>query len=365
MDEREVVLAAFRGENAGRHAWYGDLSYWLSALEQQGCLENKYKGDEGQLRFYQDFEVGIGFYAPNTWKATLPADVEYLETQSGNTRKKEYRTAKGNIFSIEKYLPASFTWAFTEHCIKTIEDLRIYTDIMERTTYTENYEEYSKIDKLWGESGIAVALAPEGSSPLQRLLARIAGVDTTYYLYADHTDEIEQLMQRMQEAQRPIFEILANSPSQIVEFPDNYSAEVTGRTFFELYNKPFYQSVNEILHKGGKYTSIHNDGTVRATLDLLPSCGFDCVEAVTPKPVGDIEVNEIRDIAGDELVIWGGIPGALFSSVYSDEMFEAQLKSLSEAFRNDNRFVFGVADQVPPDAKADRVKLVRQYANGK
>lgn len=79
------------------------------------------------------------------------------------------------------------------------------------------------------------------------------------------------------------------------------------------------------------------NGTLKASLPLLVETDLDCVEAVTPAPVG-----------------------ALFSPLYSENYFKDYLKKVLKIFSLDSDFVLGVADQVPPDAKFSRITLVRR-----
>jgi hypothetical protein len=72
-------------------------------------------------------------------------------------------------------------------------------------------------------------------------------------------------------------------------------------------------------------------------------------------------VEELRKASGPHIVIWGGLPGGLFSRNYSDEYFEQfVLNVLRQA---DDRFVLGVADQVPPDAVPARIGRVRELVD--
>ena len=126
-----------------------------------------------------------------------------------------------------------------------------------------------------------------------------------------------------------------------------------------MFNKEYYSQRVEQLHDAGKFVGIHIDGTLSPCLSMLADCGFDAAEAVTPAPVGDIEIENLRCAAGD-IVIIGGLPGALFTAQYSDEFFDSHLNKLLQAFANDSKFVIGVADQVPPDVVPGRVERVRE-----
>ena len=81
---------------------------------------------------------------------------------------------------------------------------------------------------------------------------------------------------------------------------------------------------------------------------------------MTPAPVGDLSLEEIAKIANDKIIIWGCLPGALFSPLYSEEYFKNFVKEIFSTFPLGSNFVLGVADQVPPDTEFSRIPLVRE-----
>jgi hypothetical protein len=229
--------------------------------------------------------------------------------------------------------------------------------VHENTLYHENYDDFDKIDKLWGGHGVPTAIPPISVSPLQKLLARWAGVETTVNLFAEDTDAFEKILCDMQETEDKPFEIICNSKADYIEYAENLSSEITGRMFFDMFNKDYYTKRNKQLHDAGKFVGIHIDGTLRPCLSQLAECGFDVAEAVTPAPVGDIEIEDLRSQAGDITII-GGMPGAMFTKEYSDDFFNAHLERLIETFIDDGKFMVGVADQIPPDVVPERIERV-------
>jgi hypothetical protein len=360
MNERERFMATMGGEKPDRLPWFADLSYLYDSMGKTGTLDGKYAGDKGYLGFHRDLGAGICFYAPFPWKGEFTNDIEYSVNVKGSTRHTSYSTPAGEIFSIEKYLPETFSWAITDHMVKTINDLRVMEYIHSKTIYETNYADFDRIDNLWEDDGIAAAFPPISSSPLQKLIARWAGIENTVAIMTDYPDEFKSLLNLIDEAQTDAFEIICGSVCQYVEFAENLSSEVTGASLFEQYNKPHYKKRNRLLHEAGKYTGIHIDGTLKPCLSMLYSCGFDAAEAVTPFPAGDVKVEDIRKEAGDDLIIWGGLPGVLFSPLYTDEQFNAHLKNVLGVFQKTPGFILGVADQVPPDGLIRRIKLVRE-----
>jgi len=361
MNLSENVYAALSNKPHDRIPFFADLSWYYTSLVNQGKLDKQYEGQEGMLKFHTDLGVSMCFYPPGLWK-TEYTDLDITVDESGGRRVTTYNSKIGKTRQVEEFLPSSHNWAIREHFIKTVEDLRIMTHIWENTNHFPNYEPFTQISKLWGDFGTPVGFSYAGVSPLQRLLTRWAGVVTTYNLLADYADELEEIFLRLETADDAIFDILAQSPAFYIEICDNLSSEITGAYNFERYNAPVYKKHNDNLHKAGKFTGIHIDGTLRGCLKLLAKCGFDAAEAVTPAPVGDIQLADLRAEAGD-IVIWGGIPGALFSPIYGEEFFKDHIDEIIRVFGKDNRFILGTADQVPPDGLLSRVSYAAEQIN--
>ena len=82
------------------------------------------------------------------------------------------------------------------------------------------------------------------------------------------------------------------------------------------------------------------------------------LEAVTPGPVGDIEPEDLHNWVEPGVVIWGGIPGVYFTDLISDEEFDAYVIRVLEVWKSEPRYVLGVADQVPPLSRPERIARV-------
>ena len=198
-------------------------------------------------------------------------------------------------------------------------------------------------------------------APLQKLLSRWAGVETTVALSQDHPEEFEATFAAIELSQEPLVEVLAASPAEVVILPENLASQVVGESFFRRFDMPYYRKIVERLHAAGKIVAIHIDGGLKPCLGLLSTCGFDIAEAVTPAPFGDLGVEELRKAAGPDIVLWGGLPGGIFSRNYSDRFFEEYVVNVLR--HADHRFVLGVADQVPPDAVPERIGRVRELVD--
>jgi len=360
MNEQERLLAVLGKDTPDRTPWFGDLTYWLFSMKERGILPDKYQGDDGNIAFHRDHGVGACFdYSVSLWETTYTGGVEYIETQNGDAKTFEFKTPLGSLTSRQKYLRDSYSWAYTEHYVKDFEDLKRMLYIHEHTVFKSNVKRFEKITTLWGGDGLLTVTPPISASPLQKLLARWAGVETTINLIIDYDDTFEKICEDIQNTEDAAFDIIAASDAKYVEFAENLSSEVTGRAFFERFNQPYYERRTTEMHEAGKFCGIHIDGSLEPCLGMLKDCGFDVAEGITPAPCGNVEPEKLREIAGDGIALWGGLPGPVFSDIYTDDQFDEYVKRILKLFPPGSGFVLGVGDQVPPNCVPDRVKRVR------
>ncbi len=361
MNERERLVAVLEGGTPDRTPWYGDLSWWHTAHCEAGDLPDEYaRGDRGYLKMHADAGVGIYLYAPMLWTQAYDASVTETVTVAGTATISTLSTPVGRVRSVTAGLPGSATSAIVEHYVKVPDDLHVMQYAWTHRTVAPNYAAFRSCDDLWGDQGMACALAPIATTALQTLMTRWAGVETTVRLWAYAREDLERTIGVVQEADDAVFDLICAGPGRCVAFPENLSGEVTGRRLLRDYAMPYWRRRIGQLHAAGKRVGIHNDGTLRGSLPLLIEAGFDFVEAATPAPVGDMTPAEIRHMTEGRITVWGCLPGALFSPTTPEGVFISFVEEVLGTFRGNARFVLGVADQVPPDASFDRIALVRR-----
>ena len=178
-----------------------------------------------------------------------------------------------------------------------------------------------------------------------------------YSLY-EEPEKIQSVFELLQEKDEIPYRAAAATTCDLVMIPDNLSSEIVSPNLFRDYSLEYYRHRTAGLHDAGKIVLAHIDGTLRGLLPILNNSGIDCAEGVTPSPMGDVPPEELRNLAGNELCIWGGIPGALFSEVHTEEVFLNFVKRYLSLAARDPRMIIGVGDQVPPGSDLGRVRLV-------
>ncbi|MHB1454188.1 MAG: uroporphyrinogen decarboxylase family protein [Saccharofermentanales bacterium] len=360
MNENQRFFAVLDGVKPDKIPWFADMKYYYDYLAMTGGLLPEWEGQEGYYRFCRSLGCGIMSYETFPFKAITDPSVKYHRKVEGNTVCEKYDTPLGSISCTSAFSEQSYSYGYTKHYVEDIRDFRVMCYIFEHTHYSENFAEMRVIEEMVGGDGVVINLPPICVSALQKLLSRWSGVSNLVNFIFDEEDESAELITRIQQSERNAILLVSEYEGRYVEFCENLSSEVTGGSLFKKYCMPYYREINDLLHKSNKKTGIHIDGTLAPCLSLLAESGFDIAEAVTPYPGGDLQLEDIRRAAGDDLIIWGGLPGIIFSETFPEKDFNEYLQQFVSTLRSDPKWIAGVADQVPPDSILERVKKIRR-----
>ncbi len=361
----EDFLATFRGQHSLRSVWTADISYWISGRQEDGTADPLWSTEEGYLKLHQ--ELGLMPYYDYThfWACERVFDASvntHVET-AGRCNRVAIHTPLGDMISESSYLPESACWAVTHHFVNTPADLDRLLYLMEHSRLEPRHlDTFAARQKLWARYGGYPSLALP-RTPLSAFCYEWAGLENAIMLLMDEESKVRDIFHRMELQQKPILDVICRLAPPVVHFPENLSSD-NFTSLYEEFMAPVHRHRLEKLHAAGIKAAVHLDGTIRGLLPKLAAVGFDAVEALTPKPVGDVGLEEMRHVAGsDRLILWGGLPGAMFAPPYTWADVESHLEKLLSCWGG-TPFIIGVADQVPPDGDISYCRRIAEKIRG-
>ena len=355
MTKRERILTVLNRKKPDKLPWCADLSYWMFGLGKMGKLKDEYSDEQGLFRMHRD--IGAGFYLQGFFPYTEKCDgYEIKSERRGNETITKYITPKGTLREIWEYLPSSFSSAPKEHLVKDINDFPALSYIMEHTFYEADYAKIDRYQNYAGDNGVTLCYVPK--SPFMDLVALRMGIEAVTFAIAEDEDNFLGLLDVMKKKHLEASEITLASPCECIMVPENLSSEVVGIPYYYKYMKDYHSIITKKIRQAGKFSFIHQDGTMKPLVKDISEAGFDVVEACTPKPVGDVEIEEIAALIHPNTILWGGIPGGYFSDIVSDAEFDRHVMHVLEVLRKRPNSVIGVADQVIPGSRFERIKRV-------
>ena len=357
----EDFLELLAGETPAATVWTADLSYWIAGRRQDGTAAPAWGSEEGYLKFHRDLNVMPYFYYDRFWIAEPQYDATVNSRRETTARgwTRSIETPVGSIREESVFLPESCCDAVSKHMVETEADLDVMLYALEhRHLNPINLNDYQQRRQLWAQyDGIPCLGLPR--SPLPALVYEWAGLQNSVMLLLDCRDKVLHALDLLERQEAPILEALCELAPPLVHFPDNLSSDnLTG--YYDEHMRNRHQLRLQKLHAAGIKAAVHLDGAVRGLLPKLIDAGFDAIEALTPKPVGDITVEEMATIAqNDKVILWGGVPGAMFAAPHAWNDMSTHVDHVLETW-GQRPFVLGVADQVPPDGD---IEFCRKIAN--
>lgn len=354
MTNRERILMLLNRKAPDRVPWFGDLDYWYHAAETAGKLPEKYRGD-GYFQLNRD--LGVGFYLQGyfAFEQRNPG-ITFSETISGDQRIRIMHTPKGDLVEVQQYLPTSFSWGYVKHFVDRVEDLPAFKRYLQSLEFLPAYAEAQRRKAIIGDNGVVLCYAPR--SPFMQMVTTYVGITSLVYLLADAPDEMAEIFDIMERKYDIAAEIAVDSPAECIMIPENLSSEVVGARYYKQYLRPYESRWINRIRQAGKYSFIHMDGTLKGLLKHVAETGFDVIEAATPYPSGDMTMEEIAAEVTTDTIIWGGMPGIIFTPNFPEADFIEHTKHVLQVMKRKPAYVLGVADQVPPDGILERVGMV-------
>ena len=252
-----------------------------------------------------------------------------------------YRTPTGTLVEKYKWNYSQLEWP-TEWVIKNSSDYEIVKSIVDETEYFLNDEDFQKSQEVMGEDGIVVLGTPR--SPLQTMLLDLMGLQRFAIDCRNNKKQFDDLYETLRKKELELYKLVSDSSADVCIMGENMTGTVTNPILFENYCMPFYEEIAQILHKKEKVLGVHFDGKLKCLTKLIGQTDIDVIEAFTPPPVGDLEIDEAMKEWKNK-VLWTSFPASFSMNTELDRVKKETLKILRRASPGDH-FAIGITEDL-------------------
>jgi len=344
---RERVEAFWAGERPDRIPY--TIYYW-----------EWYRGNGGSedpTGWQAMFDRGLGVTQHlGTVRQTIDDSSHATETSERDglpVRRLFHRTSVGTITA---------EWAdnwHTEYWLKTSDDYRVMTHIVNNTYLEPAYEGYLEFERRaepW-----RIPLATFGRTPIQSILVDLVGLENFGVHLTTLLDPMMELYDALLRLCHERAQIVAAGPGRYVAFMENFTSETLGPRRYADWILPVYEEVVPILHEAGKVVGTHYDGQVGCCRNEIRRAPMDLIESFTPPPEGDLTLAEAR-AAFPEKLLWSNLNVSLYG-LPPDELAAVVAQRVAEGAPDGRRLAFEVSEQFPHNW-AESMPVVLDTLNG-
>ncbi len=372
MRSRERILAVLRGEAVDRLPWVPLLDgYYMTAQPPGTDVLEAYREVGADV-----MERAVWTYG---WNLSLPRDPDDLQRfeageavrfvdegvavsvclrdePKGRMLTRTYEIPGRTLTERALYTEQSPYIPFpVEMLVKDSEDLDAYRYIVERRRFFPNYEAFAREDERVGDAGIATDAGQP--TPIQDLLQHVIGIEPFYTtFYTDHLAQLESVMRTMHRKNLEAYEVMAESPAEVVIDYENTSTSYISPAIYAKYVSPCINDYADVLHERGKAYLTHRCGLLKGLLDLIRAEHDDGIVDISPAPTGDTSLWEAKRAWPDKVVI-GGIDPTFLTSWHVARL-RAYVEEIHRQVRGCTGIMIGSGDAVPKDAVIENLKAV-------
>lgn len=366
MNQKERIEAVYRGETPDQVPFMLDLSHWYYHKNQIAWdLSKSYVEPEYDLIDYHK-KKDVGFYMPNLasfFEVSYPDDVKasVKKSEDGQTITWSLETPLGKIERTRIWEDISYSWGIQDWAVKTEEQLEILAYALTNRSYKFSSEKYQAWVDYIGDYG--VCYVGSGYSGMGQLFSYWMGIEGTTFATFDWPDTVMKVIDQINNNNLKLIDAFVNSPAKFICMGDNFSSDVQPPYFFDQWSRKFYTEAITRLHSADKKVAVHVDGMLSGAIRMMREAGADCIDAVTPQPMGDLTPQQCRDEAGSKLILSGGVSPELWLPNIDTAVFKKAVLEWLELKKQSSSFIANAGDQVPPGAVEERIEIMRDLVD--
>lgn len=350
-----------RGEANGKVLWQPRIICWYADRQYRNePLPAPYTGMSIR-ELYDALDCSNRIYDYNeAVKLIEDPSIKRYSKQLDELRTQHFiETPEGTIDCILKKNRSNYGEFFEKWWVEDQKDMEVQMYIEAHQDYVFDEEAYNRIYEIWGNNGLGSIYFPRIN--VQSLFNDTMGVEGGIFALMDMPDVCEEYFKIKSQNHDRFIKMIETSKFEWINFGDNVHCATLPPSLFEQYVLPEYQHRNELLHKQGQFTFAHWDGDTKAILKYAKETSLDGIEAVTPKPQGDVTLQEIKEAFGDDVYLVDGIAALLFDEMYPIEMLKEQTEQIIDMFAG--QLILGISDEMSSTGNIDRIKYVGEIVD--
>jgi hypothetical protein len=361
LDLTQLHLDVVRGRAGGKVIWQPRIEAWLSERRRRGePLPDPYEG-MSKPDIYRSLGVSNRVYAFNRCFVNHEDERVHTHTEDLGNRRFEVRveTPVGTQRAVYETSPNSSYRKHLKWPIADQQDMKVAAWREQRRRWSFDRETYDRLCAEWKGLGAPTMYMPR--TTVQKLYIDEMGVESAIFALMDYPDTCRAYFDALAVNQEQLIEVLNASPVEVINFGDNVHAGTLPPEYFRRHMLPVYQRRCELLHAGGKFVHAHFDGDTRPLLPFAKDTGLDGLEAITPKPQGDVTLEETGEALGKEMFLIDGIPAVYFDKTFDEKTLTDCAKRVIELFAP--RLILGISDEISWTGDIERVRAVTRVVD--
>ena len=266
-----------------------------------------------------------------------------LEYQGKRGLQTTIETPRG-IMTEERYYEPTYNTAWIkEHFVKDPEDYEMLIAYMEDAVVVEDLEPFQRACAELSDQGLPLVAVER--TPYQQLWVQWVCIEDLALHMVDCPERVEACIEMLARQEREIFQIVARTEVEFVDFPDNITAPVIGEKNFRKYCVPLYDELAGMLSERDVPVFVHMDGDLKPLWQAIGESGVRGIDSLSPPPDNDTSAGEVVSM-WPQTRVWVNFPSSVH--LKTPEGIYDQAGEILEQAGHTGRLQIQISENVPP-----------------
>jgi len=361
VTRKELDLAIFEG-TADKVLWQPRLETWIGHHVSQGTMPERFRG-MSSLEIYDALRCSVRYAASVGVEGyEVRDDLIRIHEQHPDHSLEVVRTPVGEIRTVHQELwdeGRLVNRRIVDYPVKTVQDLRVAMDLVDRQQFRANPEAFHQAAQAVGHRAEPTVFL--SSAGFTELIKNWCGLPGTFYLLYDHPAEVEGYLEACDRRDDRLIDEALKLPCRIFNLGDHAVNEFTPPPILKKYMIPRWQHIAERLHGAGRFVHTHWDGNSRLILPYLQGTHLDGVEALTPAPMCDMTLEQIKAAVGDRMVVLDLLRAIDFLPNYPLKKLLEFARRVIDMFAP--KLILGISDEISELGEIEKVEAVSELVD--
>jgi len=368
MNGRQRLLAAFRGEPVDVVPFAPNLYQWFYYHQLNGSLPPeiatarhpfdvlRYLGADILSRWDTQWATKTRYTAgayseeyagASDWPESFVTAFNVYPPHTSE-RRRRFVSPRGTLTQSWSYMPEAGADFETKYWWTEWDEYPAVEYMLEAREYRLDAAEFQSWVERVGDDGLVMLNLTE--SPL-KALHWLAGPQNATIFIMDHPDEMKALARIHQRQALALLEQVVDTPgAEVFICHDNLDSMFYAPYLYRDYCHDYFTQAADLIHRHGKRLMVHACGRSKALLPLVGQARVDALEGVTPPPMGDVQLADVRRMPGYEgFTLNGGMDAAHQELTEAAEAaLDGYVRDLFASLPDKRHFIFASSCNTSP-----------------
>ncbi|MCL4385896.1 MAG: hypothetical protein M1326_06235 [Cyanobacteria bacterium] len=369
MTGRERLLRTFKGESVDRvpiSPWiYKNFIYEYYEIppKEQNWRGNYYLGEK-TIDVYKYFKFDILHRLGTPWHiydekssndGRWLVDVQFEKINGRDTEITIIKTPEKKLRQIKEFVQVSkytYVEAISECFIKDRSDFNQFFKYQPPFKPNEEFNSLTKTKESVGDDGIVVSCM-NGVFNSLNMYRKLEDI-----MMGPYIDEVlyREMMKYFSERAAEIAKYMVEYGADVIECAANLANGSVGPEFFKKFVLEYEKELIDRIHSYGAFDIYHNCGDATSIMHLYNQLGTSAWGYLTPKPFGDVILEDALKIINRNIVLIGNVDQIEFMVYAKPKDIKIRVKEVLEKAKKRGNFILSTTDWFSDNTPYDNIK---------